>query len=408
MKQEYTFFKNCIAIFILLGILFIPFPFHLLDIQAPVTDFIFGGLIHLVSAGVFGISLTSTRVHSDSVSMYILVLLLFVLSVLIVLLLQKIRSWKKYRPRFLTVISSIGYYYLFVILLKYGLDKIFKAQFYMPEPNTLYTPIGQVDKDLLYWTTMGTSHSYNVFLGIIEVIAAFLLLAKNARLAGLLLALVSLVQVVAVNFSFDISVKLYSLFLLFITLYLLVPWRHRLYSVLFTQKEIPAVQQNASVSFIKHPLLSVFVKCMIIGLVYFEALYPTLKSGNFNDDKAKRPYLHGAYEVKQVIAGTDTLAEINYPAKRVFIHRSGYLIFQNSEDQMQDFALIYDTMNHLLVLNDYQLRKTVIKYSYNDIDSTLTLRYFNKDCLYTLNGKAIDWKKLPVLKDQFHWAADLP
>src|SRR5205085_9499653 len=117
------------------------------------------------------------------------------------------------------IIYQLFIYYLCLQLLKYGVDKIFKNQFYLPEPNTLFTPAGMLDKDILYWSTMGTSYGYNIFLGSLEIAAALFILIKRTRLIGLLLSLGILINVTEVNFGFDISVKLFSLFLLFFNLY---------------------------------------------------------------------------------------------------------------------------------------------------------------------------------------------
>ena len=99
-------------------------------------------------------------------------------------------------------------------LLRYGFDKLFKHQFYLPEPNTLYTPVGLLSKDILFWTSMGTSHSYNVFMGLIEIIPAFLLFFKRTRMLGGLISFAVLLNVLMINIGFDITVKILSSFLL--------------------------------------------------------------------------------------------------------------------------------------------------------------------------------------------------
>jgi len=321
------------------------------------------------------------------------------------LLFHTLVGWKQHQKKLLDFLSVLFCYYLILMLMKYGLDKIFKTQFYLPEPNTLYTPLGQLDKDLLYWTSMGTSRVYNIFTGSIEVLAALLLLFRTTRMAGLLIAVASLVHVVAINFGFDISVKLYSLFLLGLSLYLLAPHCKRLYNFLFRQKIIPAMQERAG-NVVKHPFLSIFLKCFVTGLILFEAFYPYLKSKNFNDDTAKRPYMHGAYEVRQTIIATDTLTGKSSPVQRVFIHRENYMIFQNQADEMQDYKLSYDTDRYTYTLTDYQQQQIILSLNYRETDSILILKYFKDGKPYQLTSKAIDWKKLPLLQKGFHWTVD--
>lgn len=404
MKRSWI--KTNASFFGLLCILFIPFPFNLARIQVPLTDFLFGRPIDFIAATVFGKSLENTRVYSDSFSMYILVLLLLFLSVLISLLLLRIKKWPLYRERVLAFFTRVFTGYLALQLLKYGVDKIFKNQFYLPEPNTLYTALGQIDKDLLYWSSMGTSHFYNLFLGSLEALAAIFLLIRRTRLVGLLLSLGILLNVVAVNIGFDISVKLYSLFLLFLILYLLQAYSGRLYQLLLPGKKfagnpVPEKEVLSRPSFFYY-----FLKWFAVGLILIEVFYPFIKAGNFNGDNSKRPYLHGSYEVKQLITGTDTLGADHSPVKRFFIHKDSYMIFQYQDDQLQDYKLAIDKTGSLFILTDYQLKQTVLSFQYQRADSSLTLQYFDAGKESRLVGKALDWRKLPLLQKSFHWTVD--
>mgnify|MGYP001596322252 CR=1 FL=1 len=399
------FVKQVASFFAFLCVVFIPFPFNITKVQSPVTDFIFGRLIGLVAENVFGKKLPDTHVHSDTFSMYILVLLLFIFAIIISLLLLRIKKWSLYQDRFFVFFYQLFFYYLALQLLKYGLDKIFKNQFYIPEPNTLYTPLGRISKGLLYWSSMGVSHFYNVFLGSLEALAAICILIKRTRLVGLLISLVVMLNVVAVNFGFDISVKLYSLFLLYLTIYLLAPYFSRLYRLLL-QKAGTFIPASDPVVLFRNSFLSAFLKWLVAGIICVETFYPFIKTKNFNGDLAERPYLHGAYQVKQVIAGTDTLAAKDSPVKRFFIHRMGYMIFQDQEDNMQDYKLGYDKDSAVFILTDYQLHRILVPFTYRSSDSILTIQYSKNGKEYKLAGKALDWRKLPAVKKRFHWTSD--
>jgi len=392
------------SLFALGCVLFIPFPFYLLNIQSATTDFIFGKLIGFVARNVFSIALKDTHVYSDSVSMYILVLLLFIFTFIIALLLYRSKIWLRHEQRLIAFFYQLFVYYLALQLLKYGVDKIFKNQFYLPEPNTLFTPVGNISKDLLYWSAMGSSSFYSIFLGVIEVLTALLIFFRKTRLIGLLMSSMILLNVIAVNFGFDISVKLYSLFLFFLTVYLLVPYASWLWRIVKVKKFIVFPFQRTNL--FPNRFISGFVKIFIAGLILLEVLFPFIKANNFNGDSTARPYLHGAYEVQQMISGNDTLSIPDFPLKRFFIHSSGYMIFQDQQGTMQDFKLNYDTANGKLILTDYELKKTTFSFAYNAVDSVLTMRYFNNGTKTQLEGKAIDWKQMPLLKKGFHWMVD--
>lgn len=403
MKRSFVF--TAASFFVLLSVIFIPFPFNLSKIQFDITEFFFSGLIGFVSKNIFSKPLNDTHVHSDTTAMYILILLLVVLSVIITVVLSQIKAWAKYRDRIFKFIYLLASYYLALQLFKYGLDKVFKNQFYLPEPNTLYTPMGKVPRDLLYWSSMGTSHFYNVFLGIIEALAAIFLLIKRTRLIGLLLSFFVMINIVAVNFGFDISVKVFSLILLFLNVYLLIPYLKNLYQFFFSKQGTTAYP-GGEVVLVKNHFLSSSVKWFVIGIILLESFYPFVRAGNFNGDLAKRPYLHGAYEVKEFIAGVDTLEPHNFPFKRFFVHKDSYMIFQDQQDEMADYKLSATSKASEYLLTDYQMRQTRLQLTYNEADSLLTFQYFKGEQLNKITGKALDWRKMTALKKEFHWTID--
>ena len=401
-----SFVKQVASFFAFLCVVFIPFPFNITKVQLAVTDFLFGDLIGFVSSTIFGKTLTDTDVHSDTVAMYVLVLLLFVIAVIISLALMKIKKWALCRDKTFAFIYRLLCYYLALQLLKYGVDKIFKNQFYLPEPNTLYTPMGRIPKDLLYWSSMGTSHFYNVFLGSMETLAALFILIKRTRLFGLLLSFFIMINVVAVNFGFDISVKLFSLLLLFLTIYLLTPYIKSLYEFFFTRRTVAGKQATGAAALIQNRFLSACLKWFTAGIIFLEVFYPFIKKGNYNGDKTARPYMHGAYEVTQYIAGADTLEPVSFPVKRFFIHKDSYMIFQDREEEMTDYKLSYDIDKYEYVLTDYQLHKTTVHINYNKADSVLILQYSKDGKAFLLAGKALNWRKLPAVRSSFHWTVD--
>ena len=398
-----SFGQQVASFFAFYCILFIPFPFSLFKGQSAVTDFLFGRLIGFTSQNLFGMTRVHTRVSSDTVSMYILVLLLFLLSLFSVGILSNIKKWEKHREKIILFFYSVSRYYLALLLLKYGLDKVFKNQFYVPEPNTLYTPMGRVEKDLLFWSSMGTSWLYSFFLGALELLASVFILIKRTRLVGLLMSFMIMLNVVSINFGFDISVKLFSLFLLFLSGYLLAPYWQPLVHF-FLQRKTTGIDTTVNKS--RKTFGFIFLKWVVIGLMLLEALYPFITRKDLNGDLVKRPYLHGAYEVKLVLADNDSIPLISSPVKRLFVHRKGYMIFQDQKDAMQDFKLSFDKSGSVIILTDYQLHQTRVPFSYNTSDSVLVLHYLVAGKEYQLTAKALDWKKLPAVQKGFHWTTD--
>ncbi len=401
VKPQHTVAYIAAHLFAGLGMVCIPFSYTLFSFQEKLISFIFSRLIAWVGAFVWDVSFSNLEISSDSGSMYVLMSCLLGLSVLLAVRLVFLPQPNRCVVRLLASIRLLACYYLSLHLLSYGLNKVFKYQFYLPEPNILYTPLGQIDRDLLFWSTMGSSYGYNLFLGLLEVIPALLLLYRKTRVLGLLLALGVTGHVVAINFSFDISVKLFSSFLCFLCVLTLWPQLSRLYLFLVHQQStalLPEPEWLAIGVWWKRIL-----KLLVLVVIFLEAFVPYLQSGNWNDDLAQRPYLHGAWQVKEMITVADTQAALTLPIKRLFIHRNGYLIIQRPDDAMQDFALRIDSVKKQFILTNYQLYQLYLPYQYHPKDSTLELHYFDHGQEYLLKTKALNWKSLPLLRNDFHW-----
>ena len=98
---------------------------------------------------------------SDSLLMYIYTASLLLLSLICAFVWKKLQPKNTYHTFWLRRIST---YYLAFALFLYGFNKLFKYQFGFPEPNILFTPVGNLSPGMLYWTSMGTSYSYNLLI----------------------------------------------------------------------------------------------------------------------------------------------------------------------------------------------------------------------------------------------------
>ena len=132
--------KNTLGVWLVLFAIALPFPYYLIP--------------HWPQ-----------HVQSDSEILYLIALAVLGFSILfnVVLLFFK----NDYSKNVSTFTHVAIVYILIFYLLKYGADKLFKHQFYIPEPNTLHTPLGYLSKDILFWSSMSSSYLYNLFMGLI-------------------------------------------------------------------------------------------------------------------------------------------------------------------------------------------------------------------------------------------------
>lgn len=264
---------HSLLLFSFLGIMFIPFSFRYLHVQSKITKFIFEDLILYIASRFEFIHLANPEITSDSASLYILLFILLIASIILTITFAFFNLRKDKQSLIVQTIQLFLTFYLSVIMLKYGFDKIFKAQFYLPEPNTLFTPLGMLDKDILYWSTMGTSHTYNIFIGFAELIPALLLLFSRTRVLGRFMLFGVLINVVFINLGFDISVKLYSLFLMLLCCLLLVPSINAFLNFFIFNNSAKLTQLTSS-SLIPSRNKGVALKTIVIILFFTESLFP--------------------------------------------------------------------------------------------------------------------------------------
>lgn len=392
-----SYLHKAFSIFFILGFIFIPLTFYGLAFQYWLTRFVFLKPVSFIQNHFFVQAIKTIDFSSDTIAFNILLSLLLATAFTLTGLLSffktdisKTKAW----------FSSISAWYLAFVLLKYGFDKIFKHQFYLPEPNILYSNFGSLTKDILYWSTMGLSHTYSVVTGCIEVLAAMLLLIKRTRILGFCLAIAVLTNIVIVNFSFDISVKTFSLFLLAVAVFNVLPYLRAMYAFFVQRRQV----QLALVVPYKTPIAK-WTGWLVGPCIVLYSLLPYLAEGNFNDDLAPRPPLHGAYNIRRFIIGSDTLKSDAFPYTRFFIHRHNYLIFQQKDGAMIDYFFELNPAEKQLTLHDYKTRAIKVTCNYSEAKGALKL-LFNNSAKWTIEADTLPSNKLPALQDNLHYTID--
>ena len=399
-----------VMLYVLLFMLTLSFPHPFIpDLPAAIAPF-FERIAKWAGDHIFHIQYSYTsKIISDSTGLYIHLLVLLVFSAAITLIwtiIDKRRSSYYMLSYWFRVLVS---YYLGFYLLWYGFNKIFKWQFYLPEPNTLFTTVGNSYRDILYWSTMGSSHSYSVFLGIGEILAGLLLFFRRTRLAGSLIGFAIMINVAAINFSFDISVKVFSLFLLLLCIVIAAPHLKRLYVFFFTNQAVTGKPWEPN--YFTKPTKRFYIagKVLLTSFLLCSLLAIYVRTGNYNDDRAKRPLFHGAYDVTLFVSNNDTLAPLStdtYRWKRVFIHRRDYFIIQAMNDEMQDYGFLCDTARKEWFIKKEGGEEEATLHYLQTSDSTISLTTQIGNKALKINIQKIDLSKLPLLKQEFNWTID--
>ncbi len=381
--------KRVFVIFTILFILSFSFEYNIIKINF-LTSF-FEKIVKIIASFFLDNTKEYTlKFYSDAAGLYLNIIVVFIISLGVSSLLFLFKRKRNTFDKEFIAFFIVGVcYYLSLQFSIYGFSKLFKYQFYDAHPNTLYTPVGYLTKDFLYWTSIGSSKLYNTITGLIEITIAVLLWFKKTRVLVCFLGIGMCLNIVLVNFSFDINVKIQSLFLLF--LFLLVSYSNikKLY-LFFIKQEVTKINPISFPISKKHRFKHVVIKSVLISVILLEGLYPYVTTNSFNGDTTAKPLFYGAYEIKN-----------NEVYKRFFIHSDPYFIIQDKNDELYSFKMELNEETLLLTNND---RTSILSFKNKEGVFYIEGDFFGS----SLNIKAtpIDISKLPLNEDSFKWTID--
>lgn len=400
---------RAVYLFILLFILSFSFPHRFIPDIGKYTAPLFENLVRWTSTYIYHIHhFFIPELISDSTGFYLHTFNCIFIAIFFATIWAFTDKKKTIRPQIHYLLRTIITYYIILQLFDYGFYKIFKWQFPLPEPNILFTPAGNLQKDILYWSVIGVSRPYVIFLGISEITIACLLIFRRTRSIGAIGSILIFINIVAVNFCFDISVKLYSCFLLFISIVIALPALKKLFTVLFFDQ----IKVENNIIFRcrtrKEKVIHAALKSFVISVMLYDTASMYFETKNFNDDIAQRPPLYGAYDIFSFIRNSDTIPLLVSDTtifKRLFIHRRGYLITQDMQDNMQDYFLETDTMSHLITIADYHGKRSTMHYTVSANGQLQLEGDFIDDSIRIYLNK-INISEMPLLQKDFHWTID--
>lgn len=132
--------------------------------------------------------------------------------------------------------------YLSIFMFLYGAAKVIKTQFPDLSPVTLNQPLGDFTPNALLWTFMGASTLYTFWSGLLEMVGGALLVSRRTTLLGSLLCIGVMSNVLMLNLSYDVVVKLFAMHLLALALFLAAPDARRLLDFFVRNRPVPAAE----------------------------------------------------------------------------------------------------------------------------------------------------------------------
>lgn len=308
-------------------------------------------------------------------------------------------------------------YFLIANGLSYGIIKLFALQMPFPNLSQMATPLGDYLPMRFSWMFVGYSTSYQMFSGGIELLAAVLLLFRRTATLGVLVAAGVFLNVMMLNLSYDIPVKINSIQLVVVCLYLLAQELPRLIAFFFRNEAHLSRIFTFPFETLRGRRIARIGKWLYVGVSVGMLLSMAIQQYQNDQQRPQpKPIRAGIYDVlKQTLRG-DTLGVADSDSvywQNVVFDRGYEGSIKTTDARFRQrygrgyFSFEIDSTQKVVSLKRTKADSVVIvRFSFMIKDSTtLELRsYPHADSLYVLLRRRT--KPFPLSERQFHWISE--
>jgi hypothetical protein len=300
-------------------------------------------------------------------------------------------------------------------LLEYGMTKVIPTQFPAPPLTALVTPVGDMTLSALLWTTIGSAPAYQIATGCVELLAAVLLLLPWTVPLGAVLALVSLLQVLLLNLTFDIGVKLVTMHLIALAVILLVPAARSLAAVLVrlkpdptTEKRKPAPTPQVRLKPDTTSTLSIVLPLIFGAYLLGTQAYINWSFWQVGGGGRPKSALYGIWNVERLsVDGQVRPAELNdYDRRwrRVIFDTPDEIVFQRTDDSFARYGVSLDRGSGTLALTKGGGRTWASRFTFDRAtDDQMTVAGEMDGHRIEADLRRIDPSAFPLMNSRFRW-----
>ena len=239
---------------------------------------------------------------------------------------------------------------LAAFMFSYGSYKVIQTQFPAPPLDRLIQPFGDASPMGLLWTFMGASQAYNVFTGMGEMIGGLLLTTRRTTTLGALVCIAVMSNVAMLNFAYDVPVKLFSLHLLAMAFFLLLPDLGRLANVLVLNRPAAAVELRPQLSG-RWRRWAPLARAAFVLLLLVPAL---MQARTYRQTLAKHSPFYGIWNVEEFAVDDQPRPALSGDTarwRRVVFDSPNSFAVQLMTDARQRFVLKLDESKHTMSLS---------------------------------------------------------
>jgi len=292
-------------------------------------------------------------------------------------------------------------------MIGYGAFKVISSQFPPPTLDRLMQSYGDSSPMGLLWTFMGVSEAYTMFVGFAEMSSGILLFPRRTSTLGALMSVGVLSNVVALNFSYDVPVKLYSSHLLAMAVFLLLPEARRLVNFFFLNRpaECVSVQPLFRRTLLQRGAL-VVASLFLIGVVGLSLYQSHDQRRSF---QAGRSPLYGIWEVEEFSMGQPGPAAAAQSWRRVIFDSPRWITVETATDSHARFGTQLDQQNRTLTLHKREDPGWNSVLTYEQVSpGVMTLSGAVNGSQMTARLRRSEQRKFLLTDRGFHWINEFP
>jgi hypothetical protein len=312
-------------------------------------------------------------------------------------------------PRLYVFLRVYVRFSLAAMMLSYGISKVIPMQFPPPGLDRLMQPFGEASPMGLLWTFMGASKAYTIFAGAGEVIGAVLLTMRRTALLGALVSAAVMTNVVMLNFSYDVPVKIFSSMLLLAALFIAAPDARRLLNLLVLNRPADPAPLRPAVRppWLHH--LARLLRTAFVIVIVVQGFRQTLAArGNPRPNMTSA--LHGVWNVDEL-----TVDGVPHPPlltdetrwRRVVFNGNRSVMIQFMSDRRERYGAAHDNTGFILKKRDDPLWQGSF-FSERPNPQTLRIHGFMDGRKIAATLHKVPEPKFLLTTRGFHWINETP
>jgi len=291
-------------------------------------------------------------------------------------------------------------YYVAFMLINYGMIKVFYMQMQPPRLTQLLQPLGEYSPMGLAWTYIGYSKGFNLLIGLVEILSGLLLFRKTMVL-GALITVATSINIMAVNYFYDVPVKMLSTALLLFSIFLLLPYIKLLFVFFIAGKpvQLPPLQQPFFNRNWKRK--SLFIAKLVLLIIFsVQEAKSLVSTQKLIAEYLKKSPLYGIYRIEQTEKQRKSIPE-NWRLI-VFEFDNYKVLIRNTDYIPQQESVVIDSAGKKITLNNYEF-----DYRINPDGNILLTKTFD-DHTEEINLVKQDPQTFELMRRKFNWIQEYP